>query len=390
MDYLLWLLSVLGFNPPKPKAEPPPVVVVKEKPSFWAAPPTDNAIINMHWGRPDGVRLFSRSATWEFQHAEIVDKYAAFLSDPVFRIVWATGAKNAVLQHDFWVLRYDAVKKEYLSKPSNPLRDVDVDVITWWLGKDHNKFIIDDGAIGGFALALPCGDIQVGSSTLTGGLPDRSTFLHEATHHIQWRLKERSYARNWDYNVYNTPELGAMIIENCARISEGWDVSDFVDMDNGQHPAAEEPYAKTLFSFPAPRPPAMHAALAYQYYVKYGPHFTGDLAKDLIKLQEWVPRFEKIGILSFDRTDKDWINEARCEERARLMDPLCSTCQTWLAINGQASIYDKVISKCAQDLIVPDAPLTEAFAKAIPDWDKVPVDNQKAALDFIKRCNGTP
>jgi hypothetical protein len=358
--------------------------------------PEPLAIINMHACRYDGVQLFSRSQVCDIQFSQFEQLCAEWLSAPELIAALAVNNPSAVAYHHEVLAELRDAMAGYNSFPLRSLTNADLKAARAWIGIDEGGSIkVVPGPLNSFANTTEYGVVLATTPMTATGYQDYRTLMHECTHHVQQVMKRSTsmlmYCTTGRYEAFAPDELAAMIVENCAAIEEGWTADDFCDLDRGavQWRIAHEPNMARTLSWPNARTPIVPGDLVYQYCCKYGPAFNGDIAHDLTVLRSWTSHFEALGDIDFRAFPKcfgaGWMVLARREQAIGHLSALASTCQTWLAINGQPSLYSQFVKPMLQErqpIFVPPA-----YTEIVRFTDSLNLLNREKALTFLDATN---
>ncbi len=348
--------------------------------------PGTDIIDAMHQTRPDADRLFSRLGSWELWCNDMIMDAQRRLENPTVRKYVQLGNPIYVNFHDVWVDEFAKAKRIYHIYPHQDATQDDLQALQALVAPC--RVTVDPGDTFGYAHVNRDGSIVFGTNVMTdSGLCDRSVVLHEMTHWFQQRLR-RTYSNGTEDFAHPAYELAAMIVESAEKLRQGYSPDDWECIDRMQVPYAND-IAYAPFKFDPPIYPHMGGWLAYQQLAKYGPHFCGSMAVDLIILRDWVVRFETAGATVYSLLPPgirgQYIEFARRDVERGTCSPLFSTAQTWLAINGARSFYP--VQPIPWDTQVPETADVATLTRT-KIWTDLSPETQTKCREFLDRCQG--
>ncbi len=384
-----------------------PTIVVIEPDSEWFM------ITHMHGLDKNFPRLFQRTADLEVESVLAYQKLYMKANDTATLDAFLAGDIGAVESDGKIRQAMGEIRRDYTehwreaSFTDRDLRDLknflvgdDKLIITPWQAPTPGFAYVglDPSS---FQLGHKVYQVVIGHSPIGfGGYCDRSVLLHEMTHYCQNRFPPKdqmgySAMFSVEDDSLECAELAAMIVECAEKVRQGWTGSDFDRLARSGY--IDDPYCKLWGDEPFSTGnhnniiPRLEGDLFVQYLKQYGPQFTGNTAKDLIVLKNWVQRFEGVGRQNYRALSGKipWQLVARLQVAAGPVDKLASTAQTWLGINGAPSAFP-----------YPPGPNGIIENRKYDDEQKIPLDvlikkihnmpgakpeAVKAAEDFLKR-----
>ncbi len=370
----LLALALLAFA-----EEPSP-----RQPYNYPYDPATDIITAMHMARADTARLFTRLGSWELWSNDAMVDAQTRLNDPDVIEGWRAGRMDYTHFHDSWAAEWLLARNRYRIFPHDDATTADIEAIRAFIAP--NVVTVEEGPTDGYAHVCPDGTVVFGCNAMTdSGLCDRSVVLHEMSHWFQFRLK-KSYGMSTQDYWHHSMELAAMIVESAEKIRQGYTADNWDTIDRMQVPyATDSVYA--CYEFERPIYPHMGGRLAYQQILKYGPHFTGEMSKDLLILQDWIAAFEKPGSAAYSLMNPlvrgQYIEFARKDVERHTCSPLFSTSQSWLAVNGARSFYPVKVQQWSGQ--PPETAQVETLIRT-KLWTDLPADVQQRCREFLDRC----
>ncbi len=390
MKMLLRLLVLLALGAPcyaEDEENRPPTL-----PEMWSVfegRPSPPLFIFMHGLQYDYPHLFSRLSAYDVQ-LDLFEReiYRTQMTREMAEGLAEYNPEIEALDLLFYRLRDDCTKK-YRMSPHKALTELDwISIQVYLARKKHTLIRLRyDDPIPAYAYC----DWMHGVVALTEmktsetGLCDRSIAIHEMTHYMQVFCSNGGYTYSNQFND-DSQEFAAYVTENTEKVFQGWTMGDMLKYDSYTIPQA---YAEGVIAdVHVPIVSRMNGGLEYMYLNKYGPQFCGRMGLDLRILCRWTKSFECMGTVDYrflpEEKRADWMKIARDQVAKGLMSPLASTCQTFLAINGENSWYP-VPSARIQDH--PEIPVDYAAARQAIENVAASPELAKAALEFLDRCD---
>lgn len=374
-------------------------------------------VAHMHQCDLEQPRLFQRAADVEIEYSEAFHEAWRRSTDNATLDAFLRGDLDAIEAWDTCRNIMSQTKKEYLTLyPEQGISDPDLKAlkaflrpgdkltITKWQDPDPGFAHVgiapesfDEGRTV-FEVCFPTSPLSV------TGYCDRSTVMHEMTHYCQLTLEPSHPGEIVFYDAFNNVvaegavfepiELAAMIVEVAEKVRQGW-TPEMFDRLASSDPVWTKFGHAMGFSDGAGMYhqiiPRFQGGLLVQMVTKYGPHFTGDMAKDLPILREWVRNFEEVGTLNFrvlpGAMDWGWAAQHQLDEGK--LSHLSAAAQTWLGINGCMSWFpfDPGPNGLVQDSFYADQKPLDAAAleEMIDKMDAGTPEAKKRAKEFLER-----
>jgi hypothetical protein len=372
-----------------PGATPPSAIVVVDPESTWYC------IQRMHALDKTFTRLFQRPADLEIESVLPFQRLFARSTDTATLDAFLAGDLVTIQVNETIRKAMADIKRDYQEKwPEQGFTEKDVQdlrnfirkgdklILTKW--QDPNPgfayvapILPDSFELGHmvYKIVLPMSPLSI------SGYCDRSVLLHEMTHYCQGvyppegQMKYSSSFGGPDSDL-ECAELAAMIVESAEKVRQGWTGADFDRLAKSAHLDDQYCglYGETPYHTGTPNNvvPRLTGDLFVSYLRRYGPQFTGDTAKDLVVLKNWVKRFEGVG-----------------QVQVGLVDRMGSTAQTWLGVNGAPSVYPYAPgpNDIIEDHKYADEPVIDkaALLEKVHNIGASPAAT-KAAEEFLKRA----
>ncbi len=343
-------------------------------------------LVAEHGARWDLPHLWTRGGVIELGEYDAIMEANARLKDPnLQRLARSGGSLDARITMKKWKEIFEGAKKEVAKSGVQCFTAKDIDILRRWVTADGHTLIVTPTPEGGYAHVTGEGDISLPIVDWhPTKWPGRAVVYHEMTHYMQI---------NWCHNEHlvcgldpenATYEFSAMIVESAEMAREGITGERWAQMDHEKWMIAK--LYPDFRNYEAVCPPRMNGSLFHDYVVRYGPVLTGDTVLDLLAIEGWTRRFENLGRFipaDLQSVPADWMDTVRLEQKNGFGDPLVSTCQTYLAMNGCPSAYP-IIPLAPHDTPYEEVNLGALFKRMLK---LNPLDtNTLKALEFMKRC----
>jgi hypothetical protein len=299
----------------------------------------EDALVGTHETRWDIPHLWTRGAQWELGVSQAYGDYEHnTLAPGVISEVLSGNILKLERRARFYIYWQD-VQAIRTAFPCQPMTGGDMQAVQRCLAARHKQMFIVPDVTDSYAWVSNGNLFVPHTPWTTSGWPPRIVVLHEMTHVFQQNdYPGRYWYCNNDTGV-GTPELAAMIVETCEAIREGLTADQMEWLDTSAYPIK---YVTNYYTFTPAMPPRVPGRLAYDYCVRYGPHLTGDVAKDLVVIEQWVKEFEPLGVFIpkfMAHANPQWRAVWDQEVQLGMVSPLTAACQEWLATQDCASAF---------------------------------------------------